>query len=56
MSKKQEIYLSIIKAIFVLIFVGLAINEFVSGSNTNGILWLILAQLYDNGVRNENRN
>lgn len=44
LERKTEL---IVRLLWGLLFVGLAIWQFIEGNQTNGILWLILTQLYD---------
>ncbi len=51
----MELTRLLMRLFFIIIFIIAAINQFYIGNQTNGILWLILAQLYDNEIRN-NKN
>lgn len=53
MTRKQKLYTVIVQLLFVIIFAGFAIWQFIEGNQTNGILWLILCQLYSNTATKE---
>lgn len=57
MSKmKVKLILAICQLIFVIMFLALAVNSFLDHETTNGILWLILCQLYTMGCKEANKN
>jgi len=47
----EKIIKIIVAIMFVLLFCGLSIYAFSKGDETDGILWLILAQLYSTSTR-----
>lgn len=53
MTEKLKLYKLVARLLFILMFLGLAIWEFTEGNQTDGILWLILCQVYDNKATKE---
>lgn len=50
MSKERITLIKLfIRLTFTIIFLSVALYEIFYGDRTNGILWLILLQIYDNG-------
>ena len=50
MTEKLKLYVAISQLLFVTIFIGLAVWQFVEGNQANGILWLILCQIYSDSA------